>query len=282
MNRPTTSATGTTRPAEPSARFRDLLAAEWTKLWSLRSTYGSLALIMAAAVGFSANAALADHRNWPTYSADRRALFNPLRDAFPEQAYVFIMLAAASVGAVTVVGEYATGLIRATFAAVPDRGSVATAKIVVLAGVMMVVGAIAAVTSFGLSQAILSGRQAGYPVTGPGVLPAIAASTLLVPVCALVGMGLGALLRYGAPAIVSAAVVLILVPTAVDDDRRWEAAVNHALPLTAWQHLVDTRPAPVWAPVAYPATTTGSWTVYVVWPVLAALVAAIVVRRRDP
>lgn len=105
---------------------------------------------------------------------------------------------------------------------------------------------------------------------------------LLVPVCALVGMGLGALLRYAAPAIVSAAVVLILLPTAFDDDRRWEAAINHALPLTAWQHLVDTRPVPAWAQVAYPATTNGSWAVYPVWSVVAAVVAAIVVHRRDP
>ena len=36
----------TTERTDPRARFRDLLAAESTKLWSLRSTYGSLALIM--------------------------------------------------------------------------------------------------------------------------------------------------------------------------------------------------------------------------------------------
>jgi ABC-2 type transport system permease protein len=282
MNAPATSATVAKEITEPRARFRDLLAAEWTKLWSLRSTYGSLALIMLAAIGFSANAALADYHNWPTYSADRRALFNPLRDAFPEQAYLFVMLAAGSMGAITIVGEYATGLIRTTFAAVPHRRSVVTAKITLLTAVMLAVGAIAAATSFGVSQAILSGRQAGYSIGNPGALQAIAASTLLVPVCALVGTGIGALIRHAAPTIVTTAVVLLLLPTAFDDNRRWQAAINHALPLSAWEHLIDTRPAPSWVHIAYPPTVTGSWTVYMVWPLVAAIAAVIVAHRRDP
>jgi hypothetical protein len=282
MNAPATSATVIPDSAEPRARFRDLLAAEWTKLWSLRSTYGSLTLLMLAAIGFSANAALADYHNWPTYSADRRALFNPLRDAFPEQAYLFIMLAAGSIGAITIVGEYATGMIRTTFAAVPDRRSVMTAKITLVTAVMVVVGAIAAGTSFGLSQAILSGRQVGYSIGDPGAPQAIAASSLLVPVCALVGMGIGAVIRHAAPTIVTTAVVLLLLPTAFDDDNRWQAAINHAMPLSAWEHLIDTRPRPSWVHVAYPPTTTGSWTVYLAWPLVAAIAAVIVAHRRDP
>lgn len=263
-------------------RFRDLLAAEWTKLWSLRSTYGSLALIMMSAICFSLNAALADHRNWPSYDADRRALFYPLRDAFPQQAYLFIMLAAGSIGAITIVGEYSTGLIRVTFAAVPARRAVLTAKIAVLFAVTTVIGAIAAGTSFGLSQAVLSGRQAGYSVTSPGALPAMAASVLLVPLCALVGMGIGAVIRHTAPTIVTTAVTLLLLPTAFDDHSKWPAAINHALPLSAWEHLIDTRPAPTWAQTPYPATTPGSWIVYATWPMVASIVAAVIVRRREP
>ncbi|HEX8347060.1 MAG TPA: hypothetical protein VF657_20325 [Actinoplanes sp.] len=282
MNAPATSSTVARNSAEPRARFHDLLAAEWIKLWSLRSTYGSLTVIMLAAIGFSANGALADHRNWPTYSADRRALFNPLRDAFPEQAYLFIMLAAGSVGAIAIVGEYATGLIRTTFAAVPHRRSVVTAKIILLTTVMFVVGVIAAATSFGVSQAILSGRQAGFSIGSPGALQALVASALLVPISALVGMGIGALVRHAAPTIVTTATVLLLLPTAFGDDSRWQAAINHALPLTAWQYLIDVRPAPAWVHIPYPPTTSGSWTVYAVWPLVAMIVAVVVVHRRDP
>ena len=273
-----TTLTGRTTALRP--RFRDLVAAEWIKFWSLRSTYGSMALILGAAIVFSAYAASADYHNWPTYGAQRRALFNPLRDAFPEQAYVFVMLAAASVGAVAIVGEYSTGLLRTTFAAVPARRSVVAAKLVVVATVMTAVGAIAAVTGFAVSQAILSGRQADTSLGGSGVLRAIAASALLAPLCALVGMGLGVLIRHTAATIVTAVAILLLLPTAFDEDRRWKADVYHALPLAAWERLVE--PSALQAFYSpYPATITGSWIVYAAWPLAAVLLGVLVIQRRD-
>ena len=54
--------------AVPRARFRDLLAAEWIKLWSLRSTSWTLALVTLYVAGVSAYASLADYRNWPDYA----------------------------------------------------------------------------------------------------------------------------------------------------------------------------------------------------------------------
>ena len=70
-----------------------------------------------SAIGFCVYAALADYRNWPFYGADRKTFFDPIRDAFPQQAYLFIVLAASSIGATAVASEFATGLIRTTFAA---------------------------------------------------------------------------------------------------------------------------------------------------------------------
>ena len=48
------------RAAEPRARFRDLVAAEWIKLRSLRSTYWVLALSALVVIAFNVNAAC-DH-----------------------------------------------------------------------------------------------------------------------------------------------------------------------------------------------------------------------------
>jgi ABC-2 type transport system permease protein len=273
-----------TRPSvtEPRARFRDLLAAEWIKLWSLRSTYGSLALILLAMVGFAIYAALADYTNWPSYSADQRALFDPLGDAFPQEAQMFVVLAASSVSAIAIGGEYASGLIRTTFAAVPARHAVVSAKLVVVTAVMTVLGVVGAATAFGVSQAILSGRHAGWSVGDPGVPRAIAASALLVPVSALIGMGFGALIRYTAPAIVTATSVLLLLPTAVDDDRRFTAYLRHAMPVPAWQRLIETQDPPPWVNVHYPAAIGGAWLTYAAWSLVAAIVAVLVVRRREP
>ncbi|MET7969634.1 ABC transporter permease subunit [Micromonospora sp. NPDC005305] len=261
------------------ARFRDLLAAEWIKLWSLRSTYGSVALIAVSAVLFSIRAALADHHNWPGYSPERRAAFDPIHDAFPEQGWLFVILAAGAVGAVMIAGEYASGQIRATLIAVPDRRAVVSAKIVVLAAVMLVVGAVAATASFGVSQAILADRGAGASIGEPMALRAVTASTLLVPVCALIGFGVGALVRHTAPALVVTTTLLLLAPLAFDINQRWTAAIHNALPVPAWERLVGN---PYVLPNLHVATVPGSWAVFAVWPVAAAFLAAVVVHRREP
>ncbi|MFE9652201.1 ABC transporter permease subunit [Micromonospora sp. NPDC006431] len=264
---------------EPAARFRDLLGAEWIKLWSLRSTYGSLVLIAVSAVLFSARAALADHHNWPNYSAERRAAFDPIHDAFPDEGWLFIVLAAGAVGAVMIAGEYASGQIRTTFAAVPARRAVVGAKVVVLAVVMLVVGVLAAGVSFGLSQAILADRGAGAALGDPGALRAVAASALLLPVCALTGLGIGALVRHTAPAIVTTTAVLLLLQLAFDTKRQWTAAIHNALPVPAWDRLVGN---PYIMLNDHLATVPGSWAVLAVWPVVAALAAMAVVHRREP
>ncbi|MGS2619156.1 ABC transporter permease subunit [Micromonospora sp. LZ34] len=267
------------------ARFRDLLAAEWIKLWSLRSTRWTLPLVFLFVVAVSANASLADYRNWPSYPDGRREMFHlygPVRDAFPEAGYLLLMLAATTVGALTVVGEYQSGLIRATFAAVPARRSVVAAKAAVLTAVMLVLGLVTAATSFWVSQAILSGRDAGWSIGEPGVALAVLGSALLVPVCALLGMGLGAVVRHAAGTVVAATSVLLLLPLVVDSDKhRWIAELRHALPVAAWQRLIEVHPD-ILNPDPFPATVTGSWLTFAGWSVAALAVAVLAIHRRDP
>ncbi|MFG1900444.1 ABC transporter permease [Micromonospora carbonacea] len=280
MSSRTPSSVTVARPASGRARFTDLLAAEWIKLWSLRSTYGSLAVIVVSAMLFSVRAALADRRNWPSYSAEHRAALDPIYDAFPAEGWLFVMLAAGSVGAVMIAGEYASGQIRTTFAAVPARRGVAAAKVIVLAAVMTVVGTVTAGSAFWISQAILADLPAGASIADPGALRAIAGSALLVPVCALTGLGIGALVRYSAPAIVTTTAVLLLLPLAFDMRHRWTAALHNALPWAAWERLVGMVPFPNFE--GYPPTVGGAWAVFAAWPVVAALVTMAVVHHREP
>ncbi|MER7419292.1 hypothetical protein ABT346_21350 [Micromonospora peucetia] len=270
--------------ADP-ARFRDLLAAEWIKLWSLRSTRWTLPLVFLFVIGVSVNSSLADHRNWPTYPEGRREMFHlygPVRDAFPEAGYLLLILASATIGALTVVGEYQSGLIRATFAAVPARRAVVAAKAAVLTGVMLVLGTVTAATSFWLSQAILADRNAGWSIGEPGVLRAVVASAVLVPVCALVGMGLGALTRHAAAAVFAATTVLVLAPLVMDsDEHRWMAELYNALPLVGWLRLIEVHPDIINRD-PYPATVTGSWLTLAAWPLAATLTAITTIHRRNP
>jgi ABC-type transport system involved in multi-copper enzyme maturation permease subunit len=267
--------------AVPRARFRDLLAAEWIKLWSLRSTSWTLAVVTLYVAGVSAYASLADYRNWPDYAAERRALFDPLRDAYPLAATLFLVLAAGSVGAVAVVGEYGTGLIRTTFAAVPARAAVAAAKIGVVAAVMTAAGAIAALAAFAVSSAILSGRHAALPFTDPVALRAFAASTLLVPLCALVGMAIGALVRHAATTVAALVGTLLLAPFLFNVDHRWSATIYYALPTPAYERLLVADPDPL-GQLAFDGTVGGAWLAFAGWAVASVAVTVVMMSRRDP
>lgn len=100
-----------------------------------------------------------------------------------------------------------------------------------------------------------------------------------MPVCALIGFGIGALVRHTAPAIVATATLLLLAPLAFDITNRWTAAVHNALPVPAWERLVGN---PYVLPNLHVATVPGSWLVLAGWPLVATLLAAVVVHRREP
>ncbi|MEW1791039.1 ABC transporter permease [Streptomyces niveus] len=280
----TATATATVDVSEPAARFRDLLAAEWLKLWSLRSTVWAYVIGTLVVVGFNVGATYDRYRYWTARNAADRADF--IADgiahqyAYTTNAGTIMMLAAGAIGAVAITGEYGTGLIRTTFAAVPARRSVMAAKVGVLALVMTGYGAVVAALSFWLSQAILARRDAGVSIGDPGSLRLVAASALLAPVCGLAGMAIGVLLRHGGAAIVTVVVVLLVVPLVFADDRHWAAVVDHALPSSAWMRLVDVRYDPG-VGIPFPWTVGGAWTVFALWALGAAAVAVFAAPRRD-
>ncbi|MEW2487762.1 ABC transporter permease [Streptomyces sp. NPDC048411] len=268
--------TSTAPVAEPPARFRDLLASEWIKMRSLRSTPWTIALTTLFVIGSAAAAALADYNNLAGLSPSTRQPpdFLPF-DAYPTAGYWTLMLVAGSIGAITVVSEYSSGLIRTTTVAVPARGSVVLAKAVVVAALWTAVGTAISTGSFLVSQAILNGRHAGVPITHPGVLRA-----LLAPVCALIGLGLGVLIRHSAATMVTSAFTLLMLPTLFSQSKHWSADINHAMVISAWRRLVQN-----WGPSPdshmFTATVPGSWIVYALWPLVAVVLAVVVVRRRD-
>ncbi|GAA3296397.1 hypothetical protein GCM10020295_26100 [Streptomyces cinereospinus] len=113
---------------EPGARFRDLVAAEWLKHRSLRSTwiaYGATAL---AVIGCNAGTAYDTYSHWTLQVSKDRAAFEKdgiaLQEAFTPNAALLMALAIGAIGALVIVGEYSTGTIRTTCAAVPARRSV--------------------------------------------------------------------------------------------------------------------------------------------------------------
>lgn len=259
----------------------DLIAAEWIKMRSLRSTFWTLGFTTVVVVGSAAVAARADYTNFPTYNPVQQQTHGfSLSDAFPLVAFMTVMLVAASIGAIAIVSEYSSGLIRTTTVAVPARGSVLLAKAIVLTGLWTAAGAVMSALSFAVSQAILAGRDADVSVTDPGVVWALLGATLVGPVCALIGLGLGVLIRHSATTMVTGVVLLLMLPSFFSTRRPWSSDVNHAMVLSAWQRLTQTYGPPEAVGSLY-ASFTGSWIVYAVWPLTAIAVALVVIRRRD-
>lgn len=263
------------------ARFRHLITAEWIKLRSLRSTPWALLVSALAIIGANVSAAVADYRNFPSYPASERADFlsSALFDAFTDISSQFVMLAAGSIGAIVIVSEFSTGLIRTTFAAVPNRRAVMGAKVMVLSAVMTGYGAIVSSISFVAVQTILAGRNAAAPISDPHAVRVIAASALLVPVCALTGLAVGSVVRHSASSIVGTVIVLLLLPVLFVAKNAWSAAIRRSLPHSAWYHLSAEQLA---GPVnGIPTTNMGAWTVFAAWAAAAATVAILAPNQCD-
>ncbi len=126
-----------------AVRARDLLTSEWTKLRSVRSTYWTLLVAVVTPVGISALVAVT-LANAP----GQQPKVDPLLPGLISQEYA--ILAVGVLGVLAFSTEYATGLIRTTFAAAPRRRAVLAAKATVIAAVTLVVGEVVAFASFAL------------------------------------------------------------------------------------------------------------------------------------
>ncbi len=267
--------------AEPRARFGDLLAAEWLKFWSLRSAPWGLLAGGLAVLACNAGQAWDHWRYWHQAGVSPARFVAdglPLRDAFTTNAGTVMMIAAAVIGSLAITGEYSTGLIRSTFAAVPARRSVLAAKVSVVTAVMTGFGVVVAAASFGVVQTVLSGRHAEVTIGYPGALRVVVASALLAPLSALVGAAVGVVVRHSAAAVAASIVILQAFPLLIHDGGRTSAIVAHALPFWAWNRLVA---IPFDSPGRHPWTLAGAWTVFAAWALAAATLAITAAPWRD-
>lgn len=270
---------------EPVARFTDLLAAEWIKMRSLRSTYWVLALSAVVAIAINVNAVHSDlayiDQPHPLIPGLPPFKYDPLFHGLSSIALDVMALAAASFGAITVFGEYATGMIRTTLAATPDRRAVITAKVALVTAITLVLGVIVSVTSFFTTNAMLASRHAGLSLHDPGCLRAVVAYALVIPVCALIGLAFGAVLRHATASIVAVVAMLFILPMLFGGERyRLLKEIGNHLPLAAQARLA-LNPDSHTSLGTYPATITGSWIALAAWALVAVTVAVTVVRRRD-
>ncbi len=92
---------------------------------------------------------------------------------------------------------------------------------------------------------------------------------------------LAAVIRHSAATIVATVTVLLLIPNFMTENRYWSACLFHATPFHAFQVLYDLTPTQANPYLRYPAHPGGEWWVYLLWPPVAAVLALVLVDRRD-
>jgi ABC-2 type transport system permease protein len=175
--------------------FGNLLRSEWTKLRSLRSTYWSGAFIVVATVGLAVFMGV----RWARQIGSLPPRFDATNVSL--SGVYLAQLVVGALGVLTISSEYTTGMIRATFSAVPQRRVLLAAKAAVLAGATLVLGEILAFVSFLICQALLVGKHAGVSLGDPGALRAVFGAGLYLTAIALLAFGLGAAIRHTAGAL---------------------------------------------------------------------------------
>jgi ABC-2 type transport system permease protein len=247
--------------------------AEWTKLRTVPSTAWSLVATVALVVGFGAMYCLLRVSRPPRGAA--LASFDPTSVSLA--GISLAQIAVGVLGVLLVTGEYATGTVRTTFAAVPTRLPVLWGKAVAFAGTTLAVCVPAAFVAFGVGQSILSAEHLDTTLGQPGVARAVLGGALYLVAVGLLGLGLGALLRHTAGAVAALFGVLFalqLVAGLLPDT--WQDHVYKYLPSPAGMAVATVRPDPT--SLLAPWTGFAVCGLYVT-AVLAA--AAWLLRRRD-
>jgi ABC-2 type transport system permease protein len=267
----------TSRPPAPPTlgkRAGSLLASEWIKLRSVRSTYWAVLLSVLAAVVLDVLIARHLVTGWDQLSPAEKASFDPLDAVF--NGFGFAQLALTSLGVLVISAEYSSGLIRTTFSAAPRRRAVLAAKAAVFGAVALVVGEVLSFACFWLGQAILSGKHLGISISDPGALRAVLAAGFYLFVAGIIGLGMGAVLRSTAGAVASAIGLLFLLPQVVGAlPSPWRFDIGKFLPGNLIAQLTSSDPSskllsPGWC-----------WVVLVAYPVAFLVSGAYVISRRD-
>jgi ABC-2 type transport system permease protein len=178
--------------AGPVTQVR-VVRAEWTKLRALRST--RWCVLTAAVLIVGLGTAIAGSGTAYHVSAGNTAA-NGVSVAL--LGVLFAQLVVGVIGVLAFSGEYGTGMIRATLAAVPSRLPVC------------------ALVDFFAAAAIESSRGGSVlSLNDPGVLRTVAGSSLYLTVVVIIGLALGALLRKTAAGLSVFAAVFFVIPIVV-------------------------------------------------------------------
>lgn len=262
---------------EPVGRLgTNVLASEWTKIRSVRSTYWTLLAAAATTIGLSAIICAVFVAQYAKLSAQDKAAFDAASISLT--GGVLAQLAVAVLGVLVVTSEYASGMIRTTFAAVPQRLSVLGAKVAVLAAVVLAAMTAACLSAFFIGQAILSMKDIGVGIEDANAVRTIVGTILYLTILALLALGIGTLIRKTAGAISAVVGMLFVLPVLASFLPSSLETIQKFLPSNAGQAIISGGASEGGPPSLAPWAGLG---IFALYAVTALAVAAFTLVRRD-
>ncbi|WP_255491775.1 ABC transporter permease [Actinotalea sp. JY-7876] len=264
--------------------FGRLVASEWIKLRSLRSTWWSLGVAAAFLVAFAVL------QTWGT-STDPLNFGSGVSQSgasFVTGGWFLVQLVVCVLGALLITGEYGTGQIRSTLSAEPRRIPVLAAKLVVLFGTVFAAMTVAAAIGWAGASPWFDTIGVSIDLTDPSDLRVLLGTPLYLATVAALAFAFGALLRNSAAAIATVLGLLLVVENVfslipgrfielagpflpsragslvLQDDSSLDAHVM-------WSEMSDVAALGPWQ----------GWAVLAAWVAVLLTVAAVLLRRRD-
>ncbi|MEU0156600.1 ABC transporter permease [Micromonospora fulviviridis] len=250
-----------TRAARPAYRVTGLrvLRSEWTKLWSLRSTWITLGLGLVFLVAFG----LISAARYQSSVGSGQPLDEDFATALSLSLFGtnFAQLALGVLGVLVTAGEYSTGMIRSTLTGVPRRLPVLWSKSAVYGVVALLVGVAGVFAAFVIGSGIVSATPAAMTLSHAGVVRSLLGAGLYLNLIGVLGVALGALLRSVAGGISVLVAALMLIPGLISLlPTSWQDDISPYLPSNAGQSMFALTHATSLSPTAGLLVFLG-WTV---------------------
>jgi ABC-2 type transport system permease protein len=272
-----TSSQASPRTGDVRLTFPRVVRSEWIKFRTLRSTVWTLAstvVVMVGVVTLFSGAVGSQTGGGQARGSSIIVFFF---------AAGMAQLAVAVLGVLVVSGEYSTGMIRSTLAAVPRRLPALWAKGVVLGVSIFVVSMVAVALSLGVMQLFLGDSGLAPDLADHETLRILLGTALYLTAIALLAYAIGALLRHSAGALATVLGLLLVIPTLAQIPWKPLQLISPFLPAAAGSKiLMAAQTGPV--PPEVVGAVLGPWQGYAVllgWVAVLLTLAAVLLRRRN-
>lgn len=257
--------------------MKNAVHAEWTKLRTVSGTWWLLLGVLMLTVGLGAAASAAVSCTEAGCHQDPVKI--SLTGTTLGQAIV-AMLAVSVIG-----GEYATGMIRTTLTAVPQRWTALAAKAVTLLSVVLTAAVPGVLASVLIGRVLLPGSGfttahgfSAVSLTNGPTLRATVGSVFYLVLIAMLALGVATLVREPAVAIGVVLSLLYLFPilTQVVSDPNWQRHLQQISPMNAGMAIQNTtdlhgRPIGPWPGLG----------VLAIWAAVALAAGGVALKTRD-